>query len=197
MRNLVFLIKNSIAGPSIEPGRHGSSIHLPNVNVSGNNSLTLATLGTCLAEIERCTNGMTLAFWVKGPQSQVSTLPNFLSSSSVTIFNGLSPTGFLIRFVIQESAARAVKYWGNVQLKFDEWHLLAVTYSTQFGAKFYLNGCPLKMEAPTLISNSRVASYLIIGCNKYYMRCVHGNFDDLRIWTSEKDKDFIWMLWSI
>ena len=159
------------------------------------NYLTLATIGTCLEHAERCTNGMTLAFWVKVSQGQVARFPTLLSSSSVTCYSVPRTTGFWLRFYVQETATQRLGYGGSKIYSYDQWHLMVVAYSAQSGTEFYLNGCPLDLGAPNPGSRARVAGNLIVGCNKAY--CMIGNWDDLRFWTSKKDKHFMWTLWSL
>ena len=185
-------------GPSIQPGKHGNSVYLQNVNNQDDNSLTVDTIGTCLTEIETCSNGMTLAFWVKPShtQPQSDPFPHLIASSSILIYTRLVQNGLLTRYLIQ-SASQEDRYDFNMPLQFEQWSLVAVTYSAQSGAEVYLNGCIVKIRKQLPKSKSRVANKLIVGCHKGYSRCVHGNFDDLRLWTSKKDKYFMWTLWSI
>ena len=158
--------------------------------------MTLTTLGTCLEETERCANGMTLAFWMKVSQGQVARHPIVLSSSSISSYIKPITTGFWLRFNIQEGATRRIKYWRSKNILYDQWHLVAITYSAHSGPEFYLNGCPLVFGAPQPESYTRIATNLVVGCNQTYRRCMSGYWDDLRFWTSKKDKHFIWTLWS-
>ena len=163
------------------------------MNLTGNNSLTLTGTATCLVDIKQCTNGMTLAFWVKVLQGQVARFPNFLSSRIVKIYVIKRNTAFKPRFLVGESATKM--YQSSKKIPYDQWHLVAVAYSDTSDPEFYLNGCPLAVE-PRLESNSHVGGNMIVGCNKKYRNCMRGNLDDLRFWTSRKDKHFMWMLWS-
>ena len=172
-------------------------MHLPNVNIDDDNSLTLSNIDTCLKEIETCSSGMTLAFWAKVSQNQPYPTPRFISSRSFSIFTSIKATGFMTRFPVQEGASQRVKYSSNMELQFDQWHLVAITYSAQSGLEVYLNGCLVEITASAPNSVTVVTSNMIVGCNSQYSSCINGNFDDVRFWTSKKDKYFIWNLWSM
>ena len=173
-------------------------MHLPNVNSRDDSSLILATAGsTCLEEVETCTTGMTLAFWVKVSQNQFTKYTNVMESTSVSLFINFSPTHFGVRFFLQRNSTHRIKYQSTKELKFDKWHLVVLSYDVQSGPEFYLNGCADNMTVLPPASHSRVASNLIVGCGKDNKNCINGNFDDLRLWTDKKDKYFAWMLWSI
>ena len=192
-----YLYKNCIPGPSVQPGRFEKSVHLPNMNTDDDSSLTLTNIDNCLKEIETCSNGMTLALWAKVSQTQSYLTPHFLSSSSVSIFTHIGARGFVTRFPVQESASQSVKYSSKMKLQFDQWHLVAITYSAQSGLEVYLNGCLVEITASAPNSVTVVTSNMIVGCNSQYSSCINGNFDDVRFWTSKKDKYFVWNLWSM
>ena len=193
---LLNCFKNSISGPSIQPGRHGNSVHFPNMQSSDENALTLATIGTCLEKIEKCSDGITLAFWAKAPQNQSSQYFYFLASSSVTIFTNPQPTGFRLRFLMQETAEQRTKYSSDEIMEFDQWHFVAVTYSVQLGPEFFLNGNLLQVTVSAPKSYPRDSLNLVVGCYWNYKFCMNGNVDDLKFWTKKKDKNFVQTLWS-
>ena len=120
----------------MQPGRQGNSVYFPNVNSGDDSSLTLNTIGTCMAEIEICVNGVTVAFWVRVSQTQSSGI-----GSTVTIFLSLQSTGFVTRYDVKESKSRKVRYSSSMVLPFDQWQLVAFTYGAQSGPEVYLNGC--------------------------------------------------------
>ena len=186
-----------IAGPAIQPGRHGNSVYLQNGNGGNTNSLTLATNETCLADVETCINGITLAFWVKLQQGQPTRFPLLFRSSSLKVFALRAAAGFSTRFDIWANSTHKGRYRGRERYQYDQWYLIAVAHSAQSGPEIYMNGCPAKVNGPSSPNPyPRVTTKTILGCNEEYKSCVKGNLDDLRFWTSKKDKQFMWMLWS-
>ena len=181
--------------PSIEQGKFGNAIFLPN---SGSIDDAYISLGrqnsNCLDNMTLCTNGMTLTFWFKAAQ-QNHDWPNILFSTTFAMYMKRYQGKLELVTHISNGTHRIDFHDATTpRVTMRKWHLVAFTYS-QSKFKFYYDGCEVTTE-PSIIQKSPIIRDFTLGCKDSGENCPRNYYDDLRFWSAARGPRFIHWLWQ-
>ena len=84
------------------------------------------------------------------------------------------------------------QYKWSTSLIHQHWHHFAFVYTAEREFLLYTDGYLQNPVAPQ--PNNRGPSNLEMGCHGT-KHCTTAKYDDFRVWSEAKDKNFIWRLW--
>ena len=180
-----------ISGPYTTPGKYGNAIFTPNTGKYDGNVIDLGRHeNDCLGKLSLCPKGLTLSLWFKAdPPSHV--WPILFSSTHFTIYFELK--GHLRLKALLQNGTHQIKYSTLAHIAPIVWTHLGITYIANSGFEFFHNGCKLTKPNPIVLPMTPVLKNFELGCAGG-QKCMKVAYDDLRIWSSVKDEQFMWWL---
>ena len=187
-----FLCKIFFTGPYIVSGKHGNAIFTPNTGTFDDNVIDIGEHQTdCLGKASNCPGGMTFSIWIKLDQ-QPHQYPTLLDSNNLVI-HGYSVVDKF--YITNDLRNETHKFEYKSVLSYNEWHLIAYTYTATAGFQLYMDGCKYPPRRISVFSVAIAPKSVTLGCRVERAYCSAVNFDDIRVWNEKKDEAFMWLLW--
>ena len=150
----------------------------------------------CLGNIMLCTKGLTLSLWFQG-QKQKAKYPVLFISSSIKVHFKQGKNDLDLYITLTNTTHQKAYTSGLPVVTFDEWHLIAITYSTNKDFEVYYDGHKLDNALPTFITTATLSPVNVqFGCSSA-LDCGKFHYDDFRFWNVRKSPRFMWYLWKM
>ena len=156
----------------------------------------------CLANTNKCTQGMTLSLWVKfhiNITSYMGIWYNREQTDKASLLTLFRQTDNKLRMKFKTKPVNTVKLYSQVSTENKKWYHIGMTYKYGEYVKLYIDGCVHDSSGFTVqeVTSTGDQFTLSIGGNTYdNLNFANCSMDEIMVWKKYHEDTFIWQLYA-